>query len=126
MDDWIRGFWSDLAGRPAGPFGVRFILQPLVAAVLGVRDGLRDARSGRPAFFWTLLTRGGRRRELLAETWTATGKVFVMAFSVDVLYQVVALDGFHPLDALAVAAALAFAPYLLIRGPVNRLAGRPR
>ena len=39
LDVLSRG-WTDLLARPHGPYGVRFVLQPLMAALLAVRDGI--------------------------------------------------------------------------------------
>jgi lauroyl/myristoyl acyltransferase len=40
----------------------------------------------------------------------------------DLIYQVIVLRWFYPLEALIVALVLAFLPYILLRGPVNRIA----
>ena len=45
-----RRFADDIVARLHGPGRLRFILQPLVAIVLGTRDGVKDARIGRPPF----------------------------------------------------------------------------
>jgi hypothetical protein len=45
-----------------------------------------------------------------------------LAFVLDVVYQYLAFRWFYPGEALMVAFSLAFIPYLLIRGPVNRVA----
>ena len=34
-----------------------------------IRDGVKDARAGRPAYFWSLLTEDGHRGERLHEGW---------------------------------------------------------
>ena len=46
-DVWNRVFAS-IAERPGGPMTFRFILQPMMAAILAAIDGYRDARSGTP------------------------------------------------------------------------------
>ena len=51
-------------------------------------------------------------------------KVFIMAVLIDAVYQYIELSWFYPGEALIVAFILAFIPYLLIRGPVNRIARR--
>ena len=33
----------------------RFILQPVMAAIFAIRDGMKDARAGRSPYFWTVL-----------------------------------------------------------------------
>ena len=40
----------------------------------------------------------------------------------DVIYQIIVLKGLRPLEGLIVSVVLAILPYLLVRGPVNRLA----
>jgi hypothetical protein len=49
------------------------------------------------------------------------GKVFVLATILDVVYQFWVLRRFYPGESLIVALVLAIVPYLLLRGPVNRL-----
>jgi hypothetical protein len=40
----------------------------------------------------------------------------------DLIYQAIVLRWFYPLQALIVAIVLALLPYILLRGPVNRIA----
>jgi hypothetical protein len=40
----------------------------------------------------------------------------------DAIYQLIDLHWFYPGEAIIVALELAFVPYLLIRGPANRIA----
>ena len=43
----VEQFWHDLIDRPDGPMRFRFVLQPVMATVVAIRDGLEDARAGR-------------------------------------------------------------------------------
>jgi hypothetical protein len=90
--------------------------------VLAIKAGLQDARTGRPPYFWALFTEPGHRIDLLREGWKAVAKVFVIAVIIDAAYQYLVLRWFYPGEALLVALVLAFVPYLLIRGPINRIA----
>lgn len=108
--------------RVGGPMTFRIILQPTMAALLAVRAGIKDAREGRPPYFWTILTDASQRANLLRQGWGAVGRVFILAVIMDLIYQLIVLRWIHPLELLIVAIALAVVPYLLIRGPVNRLA----
>ena len=36
-------FWDDLLERPGGPMTFRFILQPIMAAIAALHDGMKDA-----------------------------------------------------------------------------------
>jgi hypothetical protein len=122
MDELFTRIWENLGGRITGPMSFRLLMQPTVAAILAIRAGLQDAKSGRPAYFWTILTTDpAQRRELLREGWKAVTKVFCLAIVLDIIYQIIALRWVYPVETLLVAFLLACVPYLLIRGPVNRL-----
>jgi hypothetical protein len=126
MDDVLARMWEDLVGRLSGPLTLRLMLQPLMAAILATKDGLRDARLGAPPFFWAVLNDPGHRRDLLRNGWTSIAKVFSVAVLLDAVYQFIALRWFYPGEALIVACILAIVPYLVIRGPANRLARASR
>jgi hypothetical protein len=127
MDDLMTRVLEDLAARVGGPMSFRLILQPTIAAILAIRAGMQDARTGRPAYFWALLTDPGHRRDLLRDGWKSVTKVFLAATVLDVVYQIIVLRWVYPGEALLVAFILACVPYLLIRGPISRLmrASRP-
>lgn len=100
----------------------RFVLQPAVATFLAFRAGLRDAREGRPPFFWSLLTQGASRPGLLRGGLKDVGGVLIIALSLDVIYQLMVLRGIYLLELLFTASILAIVPYVLLRGPINRIA----
>lgn len=122
VHDDLSRFWTNLLARPSGPLAFRFILQPLVATLFAIRDGIRDAQTGRSPYFWTVLRDPVQRRERLREGLKATGKIIVFGIGIDALYQFKVLDDFYAGEAIAVALILGFIPYLLIRGPANRIA----
>jgi hypothetical protein len=121
-DEVRHRVWEQLVARPTGPMAFRFILQPVMAGIVALRDGIADAKAGRKAYFWTLLAdpleRGGRLREGLI----ATARIILLGLGMDVIYQLIALKTFYPGEAVIVAIALAFFPYLLLRGPIARIA----
>ena len=123
MDDithWQR-FMEHLFGRLNGPLHFRFILQPLMASLYAVVDGIRDAKRGKPAYLWTALSVPEHRRELLKDGWKHFGKIFILAILLDLLYAWKICDRIYPLETLTVALTLAVVPYLLLRGPANRI-----
>lgn len=122
MHDLISDMWQQLAARPSGPFAFRFYIQPLMAVVLAVIDGLKDARAGRPAFLWTLARDPAHRGERWRDGWQSIGRVFMLAIALDVIYEVTVLNALRPLESLIVATVLALVPYVLLRGPVCRIA----
>ena len=124
MEDILTRIFENLIDRVSGPMKFRLFLQPLMATIFAIRDGRKDAREGRSPYFWAVFTDPEHRRELLRDGWKAVGKVFVIAVIIDAVYQFIVVRWFYPGEALIVAAILAFVPYLLIRGPVNRLTHR--
>ena len=115
-------FWEHLIGRGGGPLTFRGIVQPTIAVIFAIRDGLKDARAGRPPYFYSLLTRPTERRQLLKDGWKSVGLVFVSAIVIDGVYQFIVFRRFYPGEALHVGILLAIVPYLLIRGLSNRIA----
>jgi hypothetical protein len=126
VEDFLLRSIDQLFGRTEGPLHSRFVLQPLVAALIGVHAGLRDARLNRPPYLWAVLKSSGERLAALQSGWKDIGKVFVMAFLLDAVYQIVALGHLYVRQALIIAVALAIVPYVMVRGPVARLAVRAR
>jgi hypothetical protein len=124
LGDVFSRLWTDLLARPRGPFAFRFVLQPVMAAVFAVRDGIKDAKTGRSPYFWTVLRDPGQRGGRLVEGLKATGKIMAVGVAIDAVYQAEALGAFYPGEALGVALLLGFVPYLLIRGPAERMARR--
>jgi hypothetical protein len=93
-----------------------------MAAFFAVRDGVRDGHTGRAPFLWAMLYRPGRRVERLEEALNATARIILLGLVMDVVYQVIVLDRFYPAESVIIAVVLAFIPYVIIRGPVARIA----
>jgi hypothetical protein len=122
----LSRLWADLIARPGGPLEFRFLVQPLVAVVLALRDGMLDARTGRSPYFWTLVHDPALRRERLREGVKATLRVVLLGVAIDALYQFRVHGTVYPGEAIGIALLLGFVPYLLIRGPTDRIARRRR
>jgi hypothetical protein len=120
----LARFWDQLIARESGPLAFRLILQPLMVTILAVRDGLNDARGGRPLYTWTLLTDPAQRASYLREGLKRVSRVIVFALVMDAIYQFIVLRRFYPGEALVIALVVAVLPYLLIRGPAARIARR--
>lgn len=122
MDDIVARFFGNLSDRVAGPMAVRIVIQPLMATFLAARDGIRDAKQSRAPYGWSLLAERRSREANLKGGWNSIGKVFLIALSIDVIYQLLVLRWIYLGEALTVAALLALVPYLILRGLINRLA----
>ena len=124
IQEVLTRIWTDLLARPSGPFAFRFVVQPLMATLVAMRDGVTDARTGRSPYFWTVLRDAAQRRARLGEGLKATGRIIAFGIVIDAVYQLKALGTFYPVEALAIALVLGFVPYLLLRGPADRIARR--
>lgn len=118
--------WAHFVGRLDGPLHFRFVVQPLVAALIGARAGLGDARRGLPPFLWVLVRGGCDRRECLKQARADVGTVFVVAALMDAVYQFVVHAAVFTLELLFTASALALLPYALVRTVVGWLTSRAR
>ena len=124
MEDIFARIWENLADRVSGPMWLRLIIQPSVAIFFAARDGLKDLRAGRPPYLWRVLTQQEHRRDLIRDAWTSIAKVFTMALIADGIYQLIVQRWIYPFEIIIIAFLLAIVPYLLIRGPLNRLIRR--
>jgi hypothetical protein len=122
MEDLFSRIIEDLVGRVSGPMKFRLILQPVMAAIFAIRSGLKDAREDNPPYFWAMFTNSNSRLDMMRDGWKSVGRVFILAIVMDAIYQFIVFRWFYPGEALLVAVILALIPYLLIRGPVNRIA----
>jgi hypothetical protein len=126
MRDMLMRALINITDRVGGPMTFRLILQPTMAALLAFRAGFKDAREGKPPYFWTILTRPEQRAELLREGWKAVARVFFLAIIMDIIYQLIVVRWVYPFELILVAISLAVVPYVLLRGPVNRIVRRFR
>lgn len=122
MDDTLARIWTDLVARLTGPFAFRFVLQPVMGLFFAWRDGVQDARTGRPPYFWTIFTHPEDRAELLEEGGKKVGRVIVLGIVMDVAYQLIVLRWIYLGELVVMVVLLACLPYLLLRGPINRIA----
>lgn len=127
---WERGgfylfssaFFEDLPKRLTGPGRFRFLVQPVMAAVLGIAAGRADARSGRPPYLLGLAVRHELRGELLRGALRDILNLLLMGVLVDSVCQWLILGASYPGAALVVGPVLITIPYALARALSNRTA----
>ncbi len=121
--DILSRFNADIVGRLTGPMTFRLVLQPIMAMLQATRDGLSDARAGRPPYLWSVFTQPAlERRRLFEEGVRAVLRVIILGVVMDIAYQFIVFRWVYPGEIVVVVLLLAFLPYVLLRGPVNRLA----
>ena len=122
MDDvWMR-IVENMTDRVTGPMKFRLVLQPVMAAIFAILSGLKDARTGKPPYFWGLITSPEHRIDMIKDGWKDVSKVFILALVLDVVYQIIEQRFVYPGEVIIVALVLAILPYLILRGLVTRLA----
>ena len=116
--------WHDLVERPGGPMSFRFVLQPVMAAIAALHDGLRDARAMRSPFARAVLREPEQRLARVTEALNAIDRIILLGLVMDIIYQAIALKTFYPAEAVIVALLLAVVPYVILRGLITRAARR--
>jgi hypothetical protein len=122
--DVVARIWQNVVERPGGPMTFRFFLQPVMAGIAAYLDGVRDARAGRPPFLNALLVDRAGRADRVGEAVIATSRIILLGLVMDLVYQYLEFDAFKPGEAAIVAVLLAVLPYLVLRGPITRIARR--
>lgn len=127
MQNLFERVWENLLARTEGPLNLRFVIQPILSLIFAVRAGRRDAKNDQAPYLWKFIFSAGRRTGIAAEAWKDVGKLFITGTIMDIIYQLISIygteteDRFYPLESLIVAFILAIIPYILVRGPINRL-----
>jgi hypothetical protein len=86
----------------------RFVLQPAMAAMAALRDGVADARFGLTPYLSAILRGVEGRISRLREGIVSTARILILGVAMDIVYQLVFLGE--------------FVPYALLRGPMGRVA----
>jgi hypothetical protein len=120
--DVRQRFLSDLLGRLHGPMTIRFYLQPTLAFVKALKDGVKDARLGHKAFFWTALWDPAQPRGRLREGLMSISQMALIGFAMDTVYQFKVFDRFYPGEAVMMVLLLAVLPYFVLRWIVEHVA----
>ena len=125
MDLSLKAILDELTIRVStGPMQLRFILQPTMAAILGVRAGLVDATTGMPPFIWSLLSwRAVSKPHLEIALRHVAGPILIAAV-LDAIVQYTMFRHVRPLAALIVGTVLMALPYAVGRGLSNRIKSR--
>jgi hypothetical protein len=115
-------FFTDIPKRLSGPGRFRFVLQPLIAVILGIRAGLADARAGRPPYLYGILFHRHLRGELVASGFKTVVNLLLMGILMDSVFQWIILGASYPGAAFVVGPTLIVLPYTTARALANRLA----
>ena len=113
MDEYFSEMWN-------GPGRLRFFLQPVLAILLGVRDGVRDAKEGRPPYVWSVVT-GTDRVQQLKRGLKQIALPLGVGFILSLVFQYVIRRVVHVGIAVLFGAVFIAIPYMAARALSNRL-----
>lgn len=121
---WAQEFTvsEKIAKRIAGPFHFRFILQPLVAIILGIRDGKTDAELNRPPYIFEIFSNKSERKDNLKNAIQSILKPLLIGIILDAIVQFNLFHSVRLWGAVLVGGLLVGLPYALARGIRNRFA----
>lgn len=114
--------WQDVIDRSHGPMTFRFILQPMMAAIAALHDGISDARKRRAPYLHTIVHDPVKRADRLREGLISISRIVLLGFAMDAIYQWRVLGTFYPGEAVVITLILAVMPYAILRGPIERVA----
>jgi hypothetical protein len=121
----VRLMWQDLQAQLSGPGHLRFIIQPIVAILLGLKDAKLDVEAGRTPFILSLF-RSENRRQLAEQALKQIAVPLAVATSIDAVLQYVIFGRVKVLSAFIIGAVLIALPYALSRALGNRALRRLR
>lgn len=122
----FESFIEAIAARLTGPFSFRFIVQPVMAIILGVRDGLMDLKAGSPPYFYYFLSHPELREKLALSASASVVIPIVIGIILDGIVQYLMFNRIYPMQALLVGSFVIAVPYILARGLSNRLVSRKK
>ena len=114
-------FIEDIPRRLTGPGRFRFVIQPLIAVILGIIGGLSDARAGRPPYLYGILFHRHLRRDLVKTGFSIIVNLLLMGILLDAVFQRIIFGVTHPFAALVIGPILIVTPYAVARAFSNRL-----
>lgn len=114
---FFEGIVRDLT---SGKGQLRFLIQPIVAIVLGARLGVADAHEHQAPFLFRLF-RGGGGRALFEHSLSDVVVPLGVGIVIDGILQHYTLGVVRPLHAVLVGLALVWLPYAIARAIANRI-----
>ena len=117
-------FFEDMFARLSGAGRFRFVLQPMAALLIGIRDGRKDSRLGSPPFLLALVSHHGLRTDLLKSAFASVRDLVAIAIILDIISQFLIFREIHPAAALVLGPVLISVPYSISRALANRITRR--
>ncbi len=107
--------------RVTGPLSMRFMLQPLMAILLGIRDGRLDAKAGNPPFVMEVVFHPADRKKAVRSALKSLLVPIVVGSVLDAIAQYLIFQQVRPFWAVVVGTLMMGLPYCAARGLTNRI-----
>jgi len=108
-----------IIARLAGPMSLRLVIQPLMASLLGARDGIVDAKAGEPPFIFGLITDCDDRKAKLGSLFKSLSKAIIIAVVLEVMAQYLLFGQVHAIGVILYVFVFMIVPYSLVRAAAN-------
>lgn len=118
---FLGSILDNIAARLTGPINFRFIVQPLAAIALGVRDGIMDARAGTSPFIFDMVSKPQNRKQQLKSALKSIFKSVIISIVIDGIAQYLIFKHVRLVPAILVGTFIIAVPYALARGITNRI-----
>jgi hypothetical protein len=116
-----KQFFSHMLARLSGPGRLRFLIQPTMAALLGARDGVKDARAEERPYILALIQHRKHRWQLVRGAISSIGELIAVAILLDLIAQILLFREVFVMAALVLGPVLIATPYALSRALSNRI-----
>jgi hypothetical protein len=107
--------------RFTGPFHMRLLFQPLIAIILGIRNGSHDAREGNPPYIFEVFSNRSNRRDIIYEGIRAILIPLIIGIILDAIFQYMIFSKIRFYGSIIVGIVIIGLPYSLSRGITNRI-----
>ena len=115
-------FWGTSSRASSDPAVSDSYCNPWSRIVFGTRDGIKDARAGRPPFLRDLIFHKAERPGLMRSALASVRDLIAIAILLDVISQLIIFRMVHPGAALLIGPVLIALPYASSRALANRTA----
>jgi Na+/H+-translocating membrane pyrophosphatase len=117
--DLLQEIMGRFLARLSGPLNFRFILQPVMAILLGIRDGLHDAKTGTPPVLLDLFEKPKGRKRQLRKALRNLLVPLLLAIVLDVVVQYLLFGWVRLIGAMTIGVMVMGLPYVIARTLTN-------
>jgi len=118
---FVDSIIDGIIARFTGPLHFRFIVQPIIAVILAMRDGRLDAKAGTPPFVLSFIVCPSQRSRLFRNAFHAVLIPVIVGIIADAIAQFMIFHHVRPIPAILVGTGVIGLPYAVARGLTNRV-----